>query len=266
MGGGISNREELQKYREEWSSDTPLGASMRFKTSQNAATEKITTGKFKSKTLRKLPGTPLAVERLRQRLLDERGFEAMSELKKHFKAFNSSGDGGLGISELKAGLKDCGIALSDADGESIFKYFDKSGDGIISLDEFATCLRGGISPARVEIIKEVFEKLDVTGDGLVKTDDLAQLYDLSAHPDVVSGAISAEAALSGILEQWDIYENDGTVTLQDFIEYYHDIGASIEDDVYFEWMMRAAWKVGPSSYVTSGDKSHQGQASTTKGF
>ena len=65
--GGISNREELQKYREEWSSDTPLGASMRFKTSQNAATEKITTGKFKSKTLRKLPGTPLAVERLRQR-------------------------------------------------------------------------------------------------------------------------------------------------------------------------------------------------------
>ena len=26
--------------------------------------------------------------------------------------------------------------------------------------------------------------------------------------------------------------------------YYHDLGSLIEDDVYFEWMIRAAWKVG----------------------
>lgn len=67
-------------------------------------------------------------------------------------------------------------------------------------------------------MKEVFAKLDATGDGVVKTDDLKQLYDLSKHPEFQSGAVSQEAVLTTMLSQWDLYEKDGLVTIEDLIE------------------------------------------------
>ena len=69
LRGGLPDREALAKYREEWTSDTPLGASMRFKTSA-AEGQSGTPAQFRAQTLRKLPGTPLAVERLRSKLID----------------------------------------------------------------------------------------------------------------------------------------------------------------------------------------------------
>ena len=40
LKGGLQDREALAKYRDEWTSDTPLGASMRFKTSADATSSK----------------------------------------------------------------------------------------------------------------------------------------------------------------------------------------------------------------------------------
>ena len=51
---------------------------------------------------------------------------------------------------------------------------------------------------------------------------------------------------------------DGKISIEDFIEYYHDLGSLIDDDVYFEWMMRSAWKFGSSSYISSNDKAFKG--------
>lgn len=266
LKGGLPDREALAKYRDEWTSDTPMGASMRFKTSASMSADECATPQFRTKTLRKLPGTPLAVERLQSKLADCRGFTAILDIKKTFRGLDVSGDGMLQGPELRRGLADMGITLSDADFDGIFKYFDKSGDGSVSLQEFATCLRGSMSEARVQIVKEVFAKLDATGDGVVKTDDLKQFYDLSKHPDYQSGAISEEAVLSSLIEQWDLYEKDGTVTIDDFLEYYHDLGSCIDDDVYFEWMLRSAWKIGPSSYLTGSEKSFKEHKATEKGF
>jgi len=37
------------------------------------------------------------------------------------------------------------------------------------------------------LIKKAYQKLDVNGDGRVTLDDIAKLYDVSKHPDVISG-------------------------------------------------------------------------------
>merc|ERR1719198_50534 len=265
LKGGLPDREAQAKYRAEWTSDTPAGAAMRFKTSASTAAEGSATSKFRSKSLRKLPGTPLAVEHLRENLADCRGFSAIMDIKKLFKDLDVSGDGTLQGPELKKGLADIGVKISEADFEQIFKFFDKSGDGSVSLDEFATCLRGSMSKARVEIVKEVFAKLDVTGDGVVKTDDLKQLYFVDEHPEYRSGKISQEAALKTLLEQWDMYERDGIITIEDFLEYYHDLGSCIDDDLHFEWMLKSAWQIG-STYVASSDKAFKEHKGTEKGF
>ena len=36
---------------------------------------------------------------------------------------------------------------------------------------------------------------------------------------------------------------DGLVTLKEFIDYYQTVSASIDDDSYFELMMRNAWHI-----------------------
>merc|ERR1712025_233102 len=43
---------------------------------------------------------------------------------------------------------------------------------------------------------------------------------------------------------WDGGEKkDGKITLHEFLDYYKDISASIDDDRYFELMMRNAWHI-----------------------
>jgi calcyphosin len=55
---------------------------------------------------------------------------------------------------------------------------------------------------------------------------------------VVSGKITPDEALLQFLDQWDTREKDGIVSFDEFVEYYNDVSASIDDDDYFELMMR----------------------------
>jgi hypothetical protein len=47
-------------------------------------------------------------------------------------------------------------------------------------------------------------------------------------------------------------ERDFRVTLDEFIEYYTNVSASIDDDLYFQAMMNSAWNLSgdATSYKT----------------
>jgi len=49
--------------------------------------------------------------------------------------------------------------------------------------------------------------------------------------------------LSEFMSQWDKKQADGKVTPDEFVEYYRDVSASIDDDDYFELMIRNAWHI-----------------------
>lgn len=42
---------------------------------------------------------------------------------------------------------------------------------------------------------------------------------------------------------------DGSVTQEEFLEYYTNVSASIDDDRYFELMMRNAWNFDNKTYA-----------------
>jgi len=42
-----------------------------------------------------------------------------------------------------------------------------------------------LNEARLGWIKKAYAKLDVNKDGLVKLEDIAQIYDVSQHPEIV---------------------------------------------------------------------------------
>jgi len=70
-----------------------------------------------------------------------------------------------------------------------------------------------------------------------------QTYDASKHPDVMSGKRTAQEVLREFLETFEVGgEVDGKVTWSEFLNYYANLGASIDSDDYFELMMRNSWR------------------------
>ena len=133
--------------------------------------------------------------------------------------------------------------MTPSEFERIFKYFDKNNDGRLSYDEFLRGVRGPMNDFRIGFVKLAFEKLDKTGNGIVDINDLVNTYDVSFHPKFKSGEMSKNDILNEFMQQWDTCVKDGKVSFEEFCEYYTDVSASIDEDDYFELMMRNAWHI-----------------------
>ena len=55
--------------------------------------------------------------------------------------------------------------------------------------------------------------------------------------------MSKQAILEEFMKQWDTIKKDGIVTYEEWEDYYKDVSASIDDDDYFELMIRNAWHI-----------------------
>ncbi|EQC38943.1 hypothetical protein SDRG_03898 [Saprolegnia diclina VS20] len=177
---------------------------------------------------------------LLQRSGDHAGIHTLSRT---MRALDANRDGRLSRDELQFGLRDFGVDCSPAEVDAIMSALDRDGDGSISFDEFLLALRGPIAPARLAMISLAFQKLDVNGDGVVTLDDVRELYDTTKHPAFISGEKAADDILSEFMAQWDTDEKDGVITLAEFEHYYQNVSASIDDDAYFELMIRNAWRI-----------------------
>lgn len=175
--------------------------------------------------------------------LKARGAHGIRGLGIVFRRMDNNGDKRMDRTEFMWGLKENGHDLSPSEFERIFKYFDKNNDGKISYDEFLVGLRGDMNERRLKLVGLAFKKLDNTGDGLVTLEDVANRYDVSFHPKFKSGEMSKNDILNEFMSQWDKTEADGKVTPDEFVEYYRDVSASIDDDDYFELMIRNAWHI-----------------------
>lgn len=183
-----------------------------------------------------------AVERVKAKCIERGGHNGIHAMARVLKIMDDNGDGKLDRSELSWGLKDYGIVLKPNELEAVFQYFDRDHNGFITFDEFLQGLRGPMSQRRLDLIRQAFDILDTTGDGVVTVDDIKNTYDCSWHPEVKSGNKAEAQVLAEFLRQWD-GNKDGTITPQEFEEYYASVSASIDKDDAFELMMRNAWHI-----------------------
>jgi Ca2+-binding EF-hand superfamily protein len=175
--------------------------------------------------------------------LKRRGANGIRGLGIVFRRMDNNGDRKMDRHEFMWGLRENGHTLSPSEFERIFKYFDKNNDGKISYDEFLRGIRGDLNENRKKFVLMAFAKLDKTGDGIVDINDLVNSYDVSFHPKYKSGEMSKNDVLNEFMAQWDTVEKDGKVTKEEFCDYYADVSASIDEDDYFELMMRNAWHI-----------------------
>lgn len=189
------------------------------------------------------PESRSAVERVRRKIAERGGLNGIRTLGRIMRTMDDSGDRRLDREELKWGLKDYGVDLSERELNTVISAFDRNGDGIINFDEFLRGIRGSLNARRRAMILLAYDVLDRDGSGMVDIEDVKMAYDATEHPEVKAGKLTEEDALKEFMSQWDTTEKDGKVTKDEFLDYYKDVSASIDDDDYFELVIRNAWHI-----------------------
>ncbi|KAJ8357688.1 hypothetical protein SKAU_G00204820 [Synaphobranchus kaupii] len=184
-----------------------------------------------------------AIEKLRLQCL-ARGAAGIKGLARTFRIMDDDGSKSLDLQELMKGLQSYGVSVSREEAQQILSAVDKDGGGTIDFSEFLEALRPPLSCSRRAVIAAAFRKLDRSGDGVVTIQDLQGVYDATQHPKLRSGEWSEERVFHSFLDSFDSpYDKDGKVTLEEFVNYYSGVSASIDTDEYFVTMMRKAWRL-----------------------
>ncbi|XP_023224202.1 calcyphosin-like protein [Centruroides vittatus] len=183
------------------------------------------------------------MEKLRAQCL-ERGAHGIKGFARIFRVMDDNRDRKLDREELQQGMEDYGMSLDAEEVEEIFTEFDQDETGTIYFEEFLKGLRPPMSDTRIDMINQAFDKMDASGEGLITISDLKNVYDPSYHPKFQSGDMSEDEVFQEFLNSFDVPDDpDGTVTREDFLNYYSGVSASIDDDEYFVEMMKGSWKL-----------------------
>lgn len=198
----------------------------------------------------------IVISKFRSIILHRGGSSGIHSLARIFRIMDDDSNRRISLEELQYGLQDFGLSMGMKDLQLLLAAIDKDNTGALSFDEFLVAIRGVVNARRQTLINMAFDVLDATGDGWIQVDDLAAHFDAKGHPDVVAGRLQEEHALANFLSQFDGADQNGVVTRREFLEYYRNVSASVDDDDYFELMIRNAW------HITGGTGQYQNTANT----
>ena len=174
--------------------------------------------------------------------LRARGGKGFIGLQRKFRIMDDDGDKCLSLGEFKKGMQECNIPLRDQELRQLFEHFDANENGSIDFDEFIQGVRDPLSDRRLALVNQVFDMLDDDGSDMLEAEELLVKYDASKHPDVMAGKRSAQDILEEWMHTFEVGGTvDGKVTRQEFVNYYTNLGANIDNEDYFELMIRNAW-------------------------
>lgn len=152
--------------------------------------------------------------------------------------------------EFAKALKEYKMDMNAGEVQQIFEAFDTNRDGTVQYDEFLQIIRGEMNDFRKDLCSRAFQKLDADGSGVIEINDILGVYNASKHPAVIEGRKTEEQILGEFLETFETHhasrvggDKDHRITHEEWMEYYSNVSASIDDDDYFAQMMNSSWNI-----------------------
>lgn len=205
--------------------------------------------------------SPEALAELMRQKLAGRGARGFIGLQRQFKIMDDNNSRSLDKYEFSKACSDYMLGFTEGEMQKLFAYFDVDHSGLIDFDEFVRAIRGPMNQHRQKIVMQAYKKLDKDGNGWIDINDVKGTYNANKHPEVLQGKKTEDQILQEFLETFEtahaLRNNDApnyVVTKEEFIEYYNNISASIDDDMYFSLMIENAWKLTEESRKGMGTK------------
>ncbi|KAG6622217.1 Calcyphosin-like protein [Phytophthora cinnamomi] len=175
--------------------------------------------------------------------LYEHGAKGICGLGRKFRIIDDDGNRSLSLDEFRKAVSEHALELSEKEVEELFHFIDTNNSGGVDFDEFLLAVRGELNERRTQLVLTAFKILDADGSGVVDLNDIKAKYSAKQHPDVLQGRKTEDEVLLEFLDTFDGGEKDGKVHPSEFVRYYANVSASIDDDDYFELVIRNAWHI-----------------------
>jgi Ca2+-binding EF-hand superfamily protein len=140
--------------------------------------------------------------------------------------------------------------------DSIIDIIDDKRVGLVDWRDFISLLRGPLQDTRQDVIIDVFSSMDKRGDGVISIEDMPTYFNGRNHPIVTQRKRSEAEALDHLLTYFRLAStNSGkpstvrgraipsVATYETFCNYYADLSATVEEDSYFETLVRSNWNL-----------------------
>jgi len=125
----------------------------------------------------------------------------------------------------------------------------------IFIDDILNVLKGDINTFRKNIIINKFYEMDNNKRGIIETGVLLKIFNAKNHPEVLLGRKTENEIFNDFIYTFDIFKKlynlSSVITVNDFVEYYKAISASIDSDEYFTEMINAVWNNNINNNVLS---------------
>mmetsp|Transcript_42981 Transcript_42981/g.98735 ORF Transcript_42981/g.98735 Transcript_42981/m.98735 type:complete len:858 (+) Transcript_42981:110-2683(+) len=194
----------------------------------------------------------------------QRGLCAAVEVVKSFYAVDDDVNDILDVFEFRRACKQSGLTFNGQEEQAIFEAcgegpaFTPKGIGKLKLLAFLELLHGTLSGVRLQAVQQAFRSLggDPEDQGsTIPPTSLKERYAVEAHPRVVRGEVEAKVLLSEFLDTFSLLAHvrggclDGMVSFADFAAYYEVVASTIDNETYFDFLMRRLWSLPPSSLM-----------------
>jgi Ca2+-binding EF-hand superfamily protein len=94
------------------------------------------------------------------------------------------------------------------------------------------------------MVEKVFNTLDRENKGSITAKEIIQVFDVSLNPEFIERRKTKDQILTEFLSNFDGLKGknfEGSITREEFFDYYTDISMNLPADEYFVRMMESTW-------------------------
>ena len=184
--------------------------------------------------------------------LKKRGIRGIMAMRRAFIIADDNDSKTLTLPEFIKFCHDYRMPLSGNEINNLFEEFDTNKNGEINYEEFVSAFVGEMNERRKRLITILFETFDKNRKGVIDLDDIRNSYNANNHPDVVSGKKTEDEILAEFLDflqyHFSLLKSDkeqeiNKINIEEFLAFFNNISAGVEDDDYFENIIKSGFNL-----------------------